>query len=255
MSIVIKSNEFNYKDPTTGQYIGLNVLAEKKTSEILTKITNLGQEVIGSIPADYMHLSESLATIYDSTKTYKIGDIVYGLDYVPGSNVFDPNTVTSGKRIWVSDGELYNYTNGGVSDYIPVEYGQKVYLNYEFGSSSYGHGFYDSNKTYVSGIVGSDVPTDGIIDVPSGAAYFRAGYTNTVFSTIEIKILDIVKMLYNCVSDIATPEVWNSDHWQLITLGDAISKRPYIIPPVLDGTYKLVCTVNNGVATYSWVTD
>ena len=59
MSFVIKSNEFNYKDPSTGEYIGVNVLAERKTIDILQEIDDKAQEIL---PADYTDLQNMVVT-------------------------------------------------------------------------------------------------------------------------------------------------------------------------------------------------
>lgn len=83
MSVIIKSTEMNYKDPTTGEYTGINVLAEKKTSEFLDAIDVKGETVISDIPASYDDLNNIIAESYDATKTYNIGDCVR---YYDGTN-------------------------------------------------------------------------------------------------------------------------------------------------------------------------
>ena len=49
MSVTIKSSQINYKDPTTGNYVGLNSVAEKKLSELQADLEQTGQEILNDI--------------------------------------------------------------------------------------------------------------------------------------------------------------------------------------------------------------
>lgn len=87
MSVTIKSTEMSYKDPNSGNYVGINVLAEKKTSQLIHSIAEAGaserlaieakgETVISDIPASYDDLNNIIADSYDSTETYSVGDYV-----------------------------------------------------------------------------------------------------------------------------------------------------------------------------------
>ena len=64
MSVVIKSTEFNYKDPATGRYKGINAVAEARLSSQLAAIEAKGQSVISDIPADWDDLNNIVAGSY-----------------------------------------------------------------------------------------------------------------------------------------------------------------------------------------------
>lgn len=74
MSAIIKSAEMKYKNPNTGDYTGINVVAEKKTREFLDAIEAKGETVMSDIPASYDDLNNIIAESYDATKTYNPRD-------------------------------------------------------------------------------------------------------------------------------------------------------------------------------------
>lgn len=136
MSVVIKSSEVNYKDPNTGNYVGLNVLAEQKTSELLNRIEAKGQTVISDIPASYDDLNNIVADSYDSTKTYSVGDYVR---YYDGTHdkLYRCITAIATAEAWTSShwtevvmadevSELKNAINSLASDYTIVEFFETV---------------------------------------------------------------------------------------------------------------------------------
>lgn len=102
MSVIIKSTEMSYKDPDSGDYIGINVVAEKKTSEALADIRDLtsteinaigvkGAETLASIPDDYTALENRVDDIEDTTKIV-----------VDSDNLFNPDTVIIGSMYYTS---------------------------------------------------------------------------------------------------------------------------------------------------------
>lgn len=60
MPITIKSTELKYKNPSTGQYQGIDAVAERTTSEQCALIEAKGAETIASIPSDYTTLSDTV---------------------------------------------------------------------------------------------------------------------------------------------------------------------------------------------------
>ena len=60
MPITIKSTELKYKNPTTGQYQGIDAVAETTTSEQCALIEAKGVETRASIPSDYTTLSDAV---------------------------------------------------------------------------------------------------------------------------------------------------------------------------------------------------
>lgn len=75
MPITIKSNAFKYKDPDTGNYVGIDTLAETTTSTQVAAINAAGAAVIQSIPADYTSLASAVTDID------KFNDYVISVEY------------------------------------------------------------------------------------------------------------------------------------------------------------------------------
>lgn len=68
--------------------------------------------------------------------------------------------------------------------------------------------------------------------------------------------------LYECNTEITTPEEWTAEHWTAVKVSDEIydlktsmGRVNTILPatPSEDGNYVLQCTVSDGAATYAWV--
>lgn len=95
------------------------------------------------------------------------------------SNLFYANEATGSKRINTNTGEAESAdAQFAVSDYIPVMAGKEYVINFSYYSSaSYGMAFYDSSKTYISGIKQSNSSSSGannfVFTVPTEAAYIR----------------------------------------------------------------------------------
>lgn len=62
MPITIKQNIFKYKNPTTGQYQGVDVVAETATSTQVSAIQSAGTTVLNSIPPDYTTMVSKVGT-------------------------------------------------------------------------------------------------------------------------------------------------------------------------------------------------
>lgn len=69
MPITIKSTELKYKNPSTGQYQGVDAVAETTTSEQCALIEAKGVETRASIPSDYTTLSDAITSIGDVSIT------------------------------------------------------------------------------------------------------------------------------------------------------------------------------------------
>lgn len=93
MPITIKSTELKYKNPTTGQYQGVDAVAEMTTSEQCALIEAKGVETRASIPSDYTTLSDT------------VNDLSGTLNNINFANATQVST---------SGQDLNNYTSGGV---------------------------------------------------------------------------------------------------------------------------------------------
>lgn len=66
MPITIKSTELKYKNPSTGQYQGIDAVAETTTSQQCALIEAKGAETIASIPSDYTTLANNVSDLSDA---------------------------------------------------------------------------------------------------------------------------------------------------------------------------------------------
>lgn len=81
MPITIKSTELKYKNPSTGQYQGVDAVAEMTTSEQCALIEAKGAETRASIPNDYTALSDQVNAI-DSKLGYETVTITSTSPYI-----------------------------------------------------------------------------------------------------------------------------------------------------------------------------
>ena len=86
MSVTIKKSQLKYKNPDTGDYVGIDAIAEKKSSEMVSDITTIAQtklnqintratEVQASLPKSG-EMEDMIADIFSESKAYKTGDYV-----------------------------------------------------------------------------------------------------------------------------------------------------------------------------------
>ena len=92
---------------------------------------------------------------------------------VSGNNQWD-GTYTASKAIKYATGEMSNASNVGASGYIKVFPSTAYCIHaYGVGSSTYGLAWYDSTKTYISGVKFNMTTLVGEVTSPSTAAYMR----------------------------------------------------------------------------------
>ena len=63
MPVTIKSTALKFRDPSTGGYVGVDMIAEATVAEQQAAIEEKGEEVIASIPSDYTTLSGKVTTL------------------------------------------------------------------------------------------------------------------------------------------------------------------------------------------------
>lgn len=98
-------------------------------------------------------------------------------------NLFDKDTIESGKSVSSATGAFYNDTNSFSTDYIYVKGLSNIIWNGYSNSSTGSWGaFYDSNKTYLSGFSFNG----NTIKIPTNAVYVRLGILNTYLDTLVI---------------------------------------------------------------------
>ena len=129
--------------------------------------------------------SGGLKNLYLGTKPpYK--KVVNDLNGV--ANAIDASKVTSGYAFQTSGYRLVSLAAGAVTDYIAVKPGQTVTLNSHLSSTTYGHVFYDADKTPISAV---NANADNLsITVPSDAAYIRCSLLAASLNSTVILVSD-----------------------------------------------------------------
>lgn len=104
-----------------------------------------------------------------------MGSIV--VEDITCKNKFNKNTITSGKGISTSTGDLYSQSSLFTTDYIDVTDSSDIAWNgtYTSGTKPWG-AFYDSNKKYISGF--ETTLNVNTIAIPTGVAYVRLTYAD-----------------------------------------------------------------------------
>lgn len=90
MPITIKSTELKYKNPSTGQYQGVDAVAEMTTSEQCALIEAKGVETRASIPSNYTALSDQVNAI-DSKLGYETVTVTTSSSYIVNSGGYIMN--------------------------------------------------------------------------------------------------------------------------------------------------------------------
>lgn len=105
------------------------------------------------------------------------------------TNIASSFTYTNGKGIRIlSNGDIRTLANCSYTDYVAVTPNQVILINQDIGSSSYGHGFYNSSKQYVSGIISNS--DSHVFTVPDNVYYIRFTVLTTGISTLVVNVLD-----------------------------------------------------------------
>lgn len=97
-----------------------------------------------------------------------------------GKNLVDKSKFTDNAYIQKDAGTV---SNGALtlfcSDYTPVIGGSVIFMDSGATSSTTGHAFYDTNKSFISSVISNN---DGAISVPANARYFRASFYKSVWT-------------------------------------------------------------------------
>ena len=184
MPITLKKGILKYKNTSTGQYEGVDVVAETATSDQVEAIEDAANAEISAIEAKGAETRESIPDDYTALSN-EVDDLKSAIDditeTVQSSNIFDQasETVTEGKYLNPSTGnegtnESFCYTN----EYIPVE-PNTTYIGTVWQKSNgslLGYYseltcFYDASKQYISGA--TNPATNGVFTTPANAFYMR----------------------------------------------------------------------------------
>ena len=126
-----------------------------------------------------------------------IEDAIIALEEQNGVNITDKFSWTPGTIAYANGSISVSDTNWLYSDFVDVsEYKQIKFSHIQTSNAttSLGYAFYDESKKYISGSTNggsSYVPIDKVIDVPSGAKYFRCMWINTTNTNYSASIHEI----------------------------------------------------------------
>lgn len=91
MPVTIKRGMMKYKNPITGEYVGVDVAAERTTAEQIALLEQKGQEVLGNLPDDYEELASDVEQL-KTTVTSNTGRITD----IEGQKINKPSTNPNG---------------------------------------------------------------------------------------------------------------------------------------------------------------
>jgi lysophospholipase L1-like esterase len=104
------------------------------------------------------------------------------VQYTNSKNMFNKDTIISGKYVSPSHGGLLDNTSFSASDYIEVEQGQEYTINLVYQVA-----FYSYDKQYVSGIGTFDPEQVQTVTVPYGARFMRLTVRNTKLALLQVE--------------------------------------------------------------------
>lgn len=104
-----------------------------------------------------------------------------------GFNLFDKTIQRTDNRYLIDNGNIVSNISWSVTDYIPIVGNQTYYLNCTFGDGP-AFCWYDSSKTFISGIAGKNVTASKLITAPQNAHFLRASIKNTDIDTACINL-------------------------------------------------------------------
>lgn len=170
MPITIKSDVLKFKDGN--QYVGVDVVAERTTSEQVAQATaaieSKGQDVLGSIPAEYDGLVDAVADGFSTTKTYAVGDMVFYND-----ELYKCTTAVTAAGTWTAA----NWTKAVVANEV----------------SNLKNAIITQYKGNISGITDvRDLPTNTWISIPSQSIGNMLGPNFPAYEYLETNNLTMI---------------------------------------------------------------
>lgn len=130
-------------------------------------------------------------------------------------NLFDKTTITAGKNISTSTGNLYNDSNAFATDYIYIHNLSSISWNGKSATiNTYGC-FYDENKEKISSIEQSSKTKE----VPTNAYYVRFGFLNEYLDNLIVN-----------EGNTSLPYVPYGTNWIYTTISDGTNSRITTIP-------------------------
>ena len=137
---------------------------QSKTDAVVTP----SQQIITDW-ANQINAALQAVTDASAAQDTKIADLKSAFDIVTNSeNLFDPTTTTDGQRLNGSGG-LNAYTDGFVSDYIPVLPGMTYKNNFPVLDGLHRVAVYDSSKTFIS----NQIFSANLVEISSTGSYVR----------------------------------------------------------------------------------
>lgn len=121
-----------------------------------------------------------------------------------GINLLNPNTLTIGYRLLVSNGQPDSVASNerAITDYINVKGGQSYYLRVgNLGSTTYGQCWYDKNKNYISGIYSNATNENKAFVAPDNAYFLRCTVDTTKQNAVNYPSTNTEYVAYQGVTE------------------------------------------------------
>ena len=180
MPVTIKTGPLRFKDPSSGQYVGIDVIAERKTSEQIAEIENVGADALEEIGSAKEEALEEIREIVEDVGAMTI--------HICTAQEYDAQTGIP--TIANPDATTFYLVPGGDAPNLYVEW---VYVNNaweQFGSASIDLSGYVQDVQ----VNGTSVVTNGVANVPMangetpGVIKYASGYGLTLGTDKILKI-------------------------------------------------------------------
>lgn len=185
MSVTLKQGLVKYKDPASGQYVGINVLSDNTTANQIASITsagtsqiqaiqNKGAETIASIPVDYTNLSNEVNDLKSAISAVENGGYI-NIDLL----------FTDGGYIDNTNGNVIEYANWKYTDYVDISNrdDNKIKVTTPAPSGTTYNAFYNSEHVFITAF---DANAGVISTVPVSAKYVRMSIQSHLTPTLAL---------------------------------------------------------------------
>ena len=192
--ITTVGTHFGIKEVANNTYKFIRVFTSDLNNAVLTiadfKVIDLTQYFNGNsnIPQDLLDNPSHWSWYDNGTGSYDAGSLknASGRYLVcTHRNLFNPNTVTTGKQVNGSTGELATKSERSASDYIVVCPNRVIHSSMTSAVSNCGYAWYDNSKNYISG---ADTTLTGTVTVPANARFLRFTINTQSYNPVNVCI-------------------------------------------------------------------
>lgn len=206
MPVTIKSAAMKFK-AANGSYVGIDAIADATTAQQVAAVSDegvaqksaiqtegaaqqaaivaKGAETLESIPSEYTELSNDVNSLKSAVVNLIDGTGAGVIETTTGKNLFDKNSIHSGKKLAQSTGELSidDFPAWFVSDYIRVDQ-QTTYVLRQSNTAVIC--FYDSLKNYLNQYF-APTANNYSFTTPANTVYLRFCFMNNYLNSEQLE--------------------------------------------------------------------